>query len=77
MLLGPDFGYYPNASKSWLVVKEEKYDEACSMFQDTNIRITTDGQLYLGGCLNLPLSPNATQRQRFQIGKNNLFTYAT
>ena len=50
-LLGPDFGYYPNASKSWLVVKEEKYDEACSMFQDTNIQITTDGQRYLGGCI--------------------------
>jgi len=25
---GPDYGYHVNASKSWLIVKEQYYDEA-------------------------------------------------
>ena len=46
---GPSFGYYPKASKSWLVVKEGKYEEALREFSDTGINITTDGRKYLGG----------------------------
>jgi hypothetical protein len=46
---GPSFGYYPKASKSWLVVKEEKYEEAVHLFQNTGINITTQGRKYLGG----------------------------
>ena len=46
---GPSFGYYPKASKSWLVVKEEKYDEALEIFAGTGINITTEGRKYLGG----------------------------
>ena len=46
---GPSFGYYPKASKSWLVVKEEKFDEAIQLFQNTGINITTEGRKYLGG----------------------------
>lgn len=46
---GPSFGYYPKASKSWLVVKEEKYEEAVHLFQNTGINITTEGRKYLGG----------------------------
>ena len=46
---GPKFGYYPKACKSWLVVKEDKLEEAERIFQDTNINITTKGRKYLGG----------------------------
>ena len=46
---GPSFGYYPKASKSWLVVKEDKYEEAVRVFADTAINITTEGRKYLGG----------------------------
>ena len=31
---GPNFGYFPKASKSWLVVKEEKYEEAKQIFNE-------------------------------------------
>ena len=46
---GPSFGYFPKASKSWLVVKEEKHDEALEIFAGTGIKVTTEGRKYLGG----------------------------
>ena len=46
--LGPGYGYYVNASKSWLVVKEDYYDTACTLVAGTSLRITTEGRPYLG-----------------------------
>ena len=44
--LGPKYGYYPNASKSYLIVSE-----ASRVFHDTNVIITTRGARYLGAAL--------------------------
>ena len=41
--LGPKFGYFPEGSKSWLIVKEKEVQKAQSVFKDTNIKITTEG----------------------------------
>ena len=46
---GPLLGYYPKASKSWLVVKEDRVDTAREIFADTDINITSEGRAYLGG----------------------------
>ena len=46
--IGPEYGYHPNASKSWLIVKQE---QAKSLFNDTGVSITTEGQRYLGAAL--------------------------
>ena len=46
--LGQAYGYYTNSSKTWLVVKEEFYEEAVICFEDTDIQITTEGRRYLG-----------------------------
>ena len=46
---GPMLGYYPNPSKSWLVVKDEEYNSAIELFQGTDVNITTSGRKYLGG----------------------------
>jgi len=35
--LGPGYGYYVNAAKSWLVVKKDCFDEACSLFAGTSL----------------------------------------
>ena len=37
---GPLLGYYPKASKLWIIVKINKYDETVKEFQDTNLNIT-------------------------------------
>ncbi len=46
--VGPYLGYFPKGSKSWLVVKPDKYELAKIIFKDTNIKITKDGKRHLG-----------------------------
>ena len=41
---GPYFGYHPNASKTYLVVKQEYEDPAREMFTDTDVHITAYGK---------------------------------
>ena len=41
--VGPAFGYYANASNTWLLTKEEHLDQAKIIFQDTEVNITTHG----------------------------------
>ena len=49
--VGPAFGYLPNASKTWLVTKEEHLDRAKTPFQGTQVNITTHGHPHLGAAL--------------------------
>ena len=46
--IGPKIGYYPNPSKTYLVVKPEFLDEARNMFEGTGIKLTTEGHGLLG-----------------------------
>ena len=41
--IGPKYGYFPEPSKSWLIVKSELLHLAQKIFKDSNIKITTDG----------------------------------
>ena len=46
---GPAYGYFPKASKSWLIVKPEYLDEAKQLFQGKGVNITGEGhERYLG-----------------------------
>ena len=36
--LGPSFGYHPNASKTWLIVKKEHESAAVALFGDTDVK---------------------------------------
>ena len=49
--IGPSFGYYPNAEKTWLLVKEEHFELATTTFQSTGVQITTEGRQLLGAPL--------------------------
>ena len=48
LLLG---SYYSNASKIFLVVKDEYKDEAKTAFGDTSVTITTHGKRHLGAAV--------------------------
>ena len=49
--IGPEYGYYPNASKTWLIVKEANPEEATALFQRTGVFITVEGKRHLGAAV--------------------------
>jgi len=50
--LGPAFGYYPNAVKTWLIVKEHHLDEDKDQFKHLGISLTTEGKRHLGAAID-------------------------
>ena len=51
MAAGSDYGYFLNASKTRLIVKEGYKDEAVSTFKGTQVVITEEGKKYLGSAI--------------------------
>ena len=49
--MGPDYGYYPNATKTWLIVKDDYLEEAKDTFSDSGVSITVEGKRYLGAVI--------------------------
>ena len=47
--VGPMYGYFPNPTKSWLIVN--CVDHASALFQNAGISITADGKRHLGAAL--------------------------
>ena len=48
---GPAFGYHPNGSKTYLVVKQEYETNARQLFDDTDVHITIQGKRHLGAAI--------------------------
>ena len=44
---GPGFGYFTNASKTWLVTKDGYLEKASAIFANSGVNITPDGRPYL------------------------------
>ena len=49
--IGPHYGYFPQPTKSWLIVKENHYEEAKAVFEVTNIQISKIGERHLGAVI--------------------------
>ena len=49
--LVPKFGYNPEASKCWLIVKPQLVKEAEKLFENTKINITVNGKRHLGAVI--------------------------
>ena len=45
---GPKYGYYQEATKSWLIVKKTNLEKAKLIFADTNIQVTTERRKHPG-----------------------------
>ncbi len=50
-MIGPQYGYFPNGSKTFVVCKPEAVGIAGTMFQGTGISISAEGRKYLGGVI--------------------------
>ena len=48
---GPAFGYYPNRSKTYLVIKQEHETSARQLFDDTDVHITIQGKRHLSAAI--------------------------
>ena len=48
---GPKFGYFPSATKTWLVTKEKHLSTAISSFSNTGVQVTSEGRPYLGAAI--------------------------
>ena len=46
--IGPKYGYFPKASKSYLMVKEDQLPNATTLFDNSNVNITVKGKRHLG-----------------------------
>lgn len=46
--IGPTFGYFVNAAKTWLVTKDHFHESATALFENSKVNITTDGRPMLG-----------------------------
>ena len=58
--VGAVFGYFPNAQKSWLLVKKEFLSDAKRVFSGSGVKITTEGKSYLGAPLGKTCSKEST-----------------
>ena len=46
--IGSEYGYYPNAAKSWQIVKEDHLEAAERLFTGTGVNVTAEGKQHLG-----------------------------
>ena len=64
--LGPKFGYFLEGSKSWIIVRENAKERAQTIFDNTKIKIITDGQRRLGAVIG-----TANFKQNYMNQKTN------
>ena len=69
--IGPDFGYYPNPSKTCLIVKNSCYDFAVSIFRDSGVCISVEGKRHLGADLGSPSFVASFVTQKFHYESRN------
>ena len=72
--IGPDFGYFPNPSKTCLIVKDCFYDSAVSIFQDSGVCITAEGKRHLGAALGSSSFVASFVHQKVSLWQQELTT---
>ena len=50
-VMGPKYGYFPLATKTILIVKEEHKEKAMKIFDKTGVSITTEGERHMGAVI--------------------------
>ena len=70
--LGQKYGYYANASKTWLVTKENCASEASDIFSGTAVNITSHGRPHLGAPLGSQSYVEAFVQEKVETWKAEL-----
>ena len=71
---GPSLGYFPNASKTWIVVKPEHLDAATQEFANSGINVTSCGRPYLGAAIGSEEYCNKFVRSKIEEWSANIST---
>ena len=74
---GPHYSYFPNASKTWLIVKEGYKDEVVSTFEGTQVVITGEGQKYLGSAIGKQTFIGSYVQQKVAIWVDQLERFSS
>ena len=48
---GPNYGYFQNAAKTYLIENPDQFNSAQKLFNGTNIQISCEGQCHLGAAI--------------------------
>ena len=74
MLFYPSYGYFANASKTWLITKQQHLEAAQSCFLGTGVNITTKGRPYLGAPIGIDEYINSFFKNKVQQWSTELKT---
>ena len=74
--IGPLYGYFPNGSKTHLLVKPDAVERARVLFKGTGINISTEGKRYLGGVIGGTPFLKQFVGRKVQEWANELSTFA-
>ena len=72
---GPAYGYFPNPSKTCLIVKPAFYNAAVSIFGNSGVMITAEGKRHLGAALGTDSFVNLFVTQTVSVWKHELEVY--
>ncbi len=75
--IGPKYGYFTNATKTWLVTKERHLSKAEAAFENTGVKITASGRPYLGTPLGTEEYTEAFVKNKVQQWSTELEVLAT
>ena len=48
---GPNYGYFPLARKTILIVKPDYYDKALNIFEHSGVTVSTEGERHMGAVI--------------------------
>ena len=66
--MGPRLGYFVNATKTLIIVRDSELDLARNVFQGTSIKITSVGQRHLGAVLGSQEFTQENVNKKVQYG---------
>ena len=72
--IGTADGYFPQAHKTWLLVKETAVEKARLRFGSTGVNITTDGRHLLGAALGTHSFVNNFLERKVHVWTQELLT---